>query len=202
MRRFWTVALVLACSVAALAGTAEDLAKFVPEADMIKILAAIPDAATAKPAATRKLLILTESAEDLAKAEKNAGMKFVPHPSAPHCALAIAEMGKKTGAFAATIATDPKIITADGLAPFDAVVLANVYLGGKLYLIPRDFTTEPKPAFQAQQKALLDFVKNGKGIVGIHNTTAEALGWPEYNTMIGAVHSGIAWYANQATPIK
>ena len=172
-----------------------------PEA-LKKIAAAAPGGAAAKPKQARKVLVLTESKRDLDTAAKSAGMKFVPHPSAPHCAKAVAILGKRTGAFEATITSDPAALSADGLRPYDAVVLANVYLEGKLYKVPRDLRPADKATFEARQKALAEFVRGGRGLVGIHNAACEALAWPEYNRMIGGTHAGHAWYAHQTVPIK
>jgi type 1 glutamine amidotransferase len=111
-------------------------------------------------------------------------------------------MGEKTGAYEATVTSDPAIFTAEKLKPFDAVVLACVYLEGKLFKVPRDLTEKDKPIYEARQKALLDFVESGKGLVGIHNATCTALGWPEFHKMIGGTHHGHAWHAHQSVPLK
>lgn len=204
----WTLRLcgaVLAIGLgAAFAATpGEELKPFVGEEALAKIEAAAPDKPAAKPAQPRKVLIFTEAARDLETAAKNQGMKFVPHPSAPHCALAIEALGRKTGAFEATIATDPRAFdNPDALKAYDAIVLANIYLERKLYRTLRDLNPNEKPLYEARQKALLDFVNGGKGIVGIHNATCTALGWPEYNEMIGATHAGHAWWSHQEVPVK
>ena len=195
-------ALIVCISAASVAVAADDLDKLIGADALKKITAALPPTASAKPARPRKVLVFTESAGDLERAARQKGMKFVPHVSAPHCARAVAEIGRKTGAYEATITSDPRVFSAEGLKPFDAIVLANVYLESKLYKVPRDLKGSDKPKYEARQKALLDFVKGGKGLVGIHNATAEALAWPEYNRMIGGTHHGHAWYAYQDVPIK
>jgi type 1 glutamine amidotransferase len=185
------------------ATTAEELKPFVGDEALAKIEAAVPEKATAKPERPRKVLVFTEAARDLDAARKNQGMKFVPHASAPHCALAIAALGKKTGAFDAVIATDPKVFDSpEALKDFDAIVLANIYLERKLYRTPRDLAPNEKPLYEARQKALMDFVNGGKGIAAIHNATCTALGWPELNAMLGATHAGHAWWAHQPVPVK
>ncbi|MBM4037792.1 MAG: DUF1080 domain-containing protein, partial [Planctomycetes bacterium] len=70
------------------------------------------------------------------------------------------------------------------------------------YRRPRDLAPTEKPLYEARQKALLDFVNGGKGLVGIHNATCTALGWPEYNALIGGTHAGHAWWAHQPVPVK
>jgi type 1 glutamine amidotransferase len=195
--------------------TFKTLEEWVGAEAMGKIAAAAPQAASAKPARPRKVLVLTESVEALNRASTEAGHKFVPHPSAPHCAQAVVQLGRKTGAFEAAVVTDAEGFSADKLAPYDAVVLANVYLDKKFYGVPsggQDKKTgkvrphylqeEEKPVFAARQKAFEEFVRSGKGLVGIHNATAAALGWPEYNALIGGTHFGHAWWAHQTVPVK
>ena len=192
-----------------------ELADFMDADAAAKIEAALPAAAAVKPAKPRKVLVLTESAEALDHARRNPNHKFVPHPSAPYCAKAIELLGRRTGAFAATVVTSAEDFTAEGLAGFDAIVLANVYLDKKLYGVPatgRDKKTgkprqqylqeEEKPIFAARQKALEAFVRAGKGLVGIHNATAAGLDWPEYNVILGGTHFGHAWWAHQTVPLK
>ncbi|MBM4039999.1 MAG: hypothetical protein FJ290_15960, partial [Planctomycetes bacterium] len=86
-----TLALGLGAAFAATPG--EELKPFVGDEALAKIQAAAPDKAAAKPEKPRKLLVFTEAARDLDAAKKNQGMKFVPHPSAPHCALAVQAIG-------------------------------------------------------------------------------------------------------------
>jgi len=169
---------------------------------LAKLTAAAPANAPAKPSRPRKVLVLTESKSDLDRAAKSSGMKFVPHVSAPHCAKAVALAGKRTGAFEATITSDIRVLSDQGLKGYDAIVLANVYLEGKLYKVPRDMKGPDAATFAARRKALTAFVRGGGGLVGVHNATCEALGWGEYNAMIGATHSGHAWYAHTTTPVK
>jgi len=169
-----------------------------------RIAAAAPASASARPKRARKVLVLTEAKRDFDAAAKKKGDKFVPHASAVHCAKAVALAGKRTGAFEATITSDFGVISAEGLKGYDAIVLANVYLEGKLYKVPRDLKGKDRATFEARQKALVAFVKGGGGLVGIHNAACEALGWPEYNEMIGGTHAGHAWYAREGrkVPIK
>ncbi|MFP4056443.1 MAG: ThuA domain-containing protein [Candidatus Brocadiia bacterium] len=202
LRRCRLMMCVCAAWAATSALAGEELAKFVGQDALAKIRAALPAKASAQPAKPRRVLVFTESARDLETAQKRKGMKFVPHPSAPHCALAVVEMGKKTGAFEATVATDPKVFSADGLAPYDAIVLANVYLESKLFKTPRDLNPNQKPTFEARQKAFVAFLESSKGVVGIHNATCTALGWPQFNEILGGAHHGHAWYAHQEVPVK
>ena len=198
----FTVALIVFISALSPAVAADDLDTFIGAEALAKIKAALPTGRPVRvPERIPRVLVFTESARDLANAANQKGMKFVPHVSAPHCARAVALMGR-TGGYLATITSDPDVFSADKLRGFDAIVLANVYLEGKLFKVPRDLKDSDKPKYAARQKALLDFVSSGRGLVGIHNATATALGWGEYNRMIGATHHGHAWHAHQTVPIK
>jgi len=118
------------------------------------------------------------------------------HTSIATAESVIGELGKQSGAFTVEYArldnNDPKFKGADGkedkakttaaikevlagkmsraaLANYDAVIFANTT--GDLPLPDRD--------------ALLDFVKSGKGFVGVHSATDTFPGFPGYIEMIG-----------------
>ena len=199
----FAVALIAFISAVSVAGESDDLDKFIGAEALAKIKAALPAGAMPRSKRLGEVLVFTESGGDLANAARQKGMKFVPHASAPHCAKAVAMMGRiGTYRYKATVTSDPGVFSAEKLKWFDAIVLANVYLEGKLFKVPRDLKGSDKPTYADRQKALLDFVSGGGGLVGIHNATATALGWGEYNRMIGATHHGHAWHAHQEVPIK
>jgi type 1 glutamine amidotransferase len=70
-------------------------------------------------------------------------------------------MGNKTGAWTTTITYDPAMITADSLKQYDVLFLDSTT--GAFLDDPNDAA-----ATAARKKALLDFVRNGKGLVGLH----------------------------------
>jgi type 1 glutamine amidotransferase len=116
-------------------------------ADVEKMLAALPTSAPAKPAKPRKVLVLC----------KCAG--FV-HSCIPLAAKTVEELGSKTGAWTTTVSYDASVITAANLKQYDLVFLNNT---------TGFFLDDPDPAVTAERKkALLDFVRSGKGIAGIH----------------------------------
>lgn len=115
--------------------------------DVEKMLAALPSSAPAKPARPRKLLVLSACAG------------FV-HSSIPLVARTIEEMGSRTGAWSTTVSYDASVITAENLKRYDAIFLNNT---------TGFFLDDADPAVTAaRRKALLDFVRSGKGLVGIH----------------------------------
>ncbi len=116
--------------------------------DVAKVMASLPAKAMATPAKPRKVLVLAKA------------RGFV-HSCIPLAAKTIEEMGKKTGAWTTTVSYDASVITAENLAQYDVLLLDNT---------TGAFLDEPgKPAVhEARKKALLDFVRSGKGLVGIH----------------------------------
>ena len=129
------------------------------DADTVaKIDAALPAKPAVAPQAPRKVLVFTFC----------AGFK---HASIPVAAKAFEMLGAKTGAYTATVSDDPAVFAPESLAQFDAVIMDNN---------TGDPITDP-----AQRQSLLDFVKNGKGIVGVHAATDCFYQWTEYGEMMG-----------------
>jgi type 1 glutamine amidotransferase len=116
--------------------------------DVTKVMASLPAKAMATPAKPRKVLVLAKA------------RGFV-HSCIPLAAKTIEEMGKKTGAWATTVSYDASVVTAENLKQYDVLLLDNT---------TGAFLDEPgNPAVhEARKKALLDFVRAGKGLVGIH----------------------------------
>jgi type 1 glutamine amidotransferase len=119
--------------------------------DVTAMMAAVPDTAPAKPRQPRKVLVLGKAAG------------FV-HSSIPVAARTIGEIGKKTGAWSTTITYDPSDINEANLKQYDAIFLASTT--GAFLDDPSDAA-----ATAARRKALVDFVRGGKGLAGIHAAT-------------------------------
>jgi type 1 glutamine amidotransferase len=83
------------------------------------------------------------------------------HSSIPLAAKMIEEMGKKTGAWTATTTYDAADITAANLKQYDAIVLDSTT--GCFLDDPADSV-----ATAARRAALLEFIRGGKGIAGLH----------------------------------
>ena len=115
------------------------------------MVAALPASAPAKPRQPRKVLVLGKAAG------------FV-HSSIPIAGRTVEELGKKTGAWSTTITYDPADINEANLKQYDAIFLASTT--GHFLDDPND-----EAATAARRKALLDFVRNGKGLAGIHAAT-------------------------------
>ncbi len=143
-----------------------------------KIEQAMPTKAVVKPARARKLLVFNRC----------EGFR---HSSIPYWDKALEIMGRKTGAFSVEISDDMNVFRAESLARFDAVCFNNT-TGLK-------FNPEKTPELC---KALMDFVKGGKGIVGIHAATDNFNEWPEAREMMGGKFTGHPWGAGGTWAIK
>ena len=116
--------------------------------DVEKMMAALPDKAPAKPKQPRKVLVLAKAAG------------FV-HSCIPLAAKTVEALGAKTGAWTTTVTYDPAAITAENLKQYDLLFLDNT-TGAFL----DDANNAAVTA--ARKKALLEFVRSGKGLAGIH----------------------------------
>jgi type 1 glutamine amidotransferase len=100
------------------------------------------------------------------------------HDSRIHAGQVITQLGQSTGAFTVTSTEDPGQINAANLANYDAVI----------------FFTSGELPFSAEQKAaLLQFVRSGKGFVGLHSAADTLYTWPEYGEMLGGYFQTHPW---------
>lgn len=147
-----------------------------PSAEEIqKIESAAPAKATAVSKQTRKILVFT-----LTKGSR--------HDSIPYITKALEIMGKKTGAFGIVESNDMSMFKAENLKQFDAVCFNN--------------TTQLDFNDPELRKGLMDFVQNGKGIIGIHAATDNFYKWPEGAEMMGGRFSGHPWTSDGTWAFK
>jgi type 1 glutamine amidotransferase len=117
--------------------------------DVALLQQSLPAGATAKPAHPRRLLIYNFT-------------RGVYHDEAITWATRALElMGEKTGAFTTTSSVDADVFTPERLREFDAVVMNNTMLN----------VFGPPEIEEARMRALVDFVRGGKGLVGIHSAS-------------------------------
>ncbi|HNS18953.1 MAG TPA: ThuA domain-containing protein [Sedimentisphaerales bacterium] len=140
--------------------------------EIARITQAMPAKAAVAPAQPRKMLVFWKC-------------ETFYHDVIPVANEALRIMGEKTGAFQVTVVTDDySVFTAETLKQFDAVCLNN--------------TTSLKfdPAATPERcKALMDFVKSGKGLIGIHAAADNFYQWPEGQEMMGNKFTGHPWGA-------
>jgi type 1 glutamine amidotransferase len=124
--------------------------------------------------AKHKVLYLTHS----------AGFK---HDVLPVSEEIMKEMGERTGAFEVTATKDCSLISRDSLKQYDAVVF---------------YTTGELPLSDDQKAAFLDFIKSGKGFVGIHSATDTFYKWPEYGELIGGYFDQHPWHQDVTVNVE
>ena len=103
------------------------------------------------------------------------------HKVIPYAKEVVAALGKESGKFTVEECADCTKWSADYLAPYDAIV---------------SFGSGELPLSEENKKALLDFVRGGKGFVAIHSATymCPRSRWPGYAEMIGAVFVNHPWH--------
>jgi len=108
-------------------------------------------------------------------------------------------MGRKTGAFEAVVSQDPAVFGSDSLNTFDAIVFDNATMRLPIFQVDlsklNDIARRKAEKREAEARAaILDFVRSGKGFVGVHAATDCFYNWPEYGEMIGAYFAGHPWH--------
>lgn len=156
----------------------------VSEEEIEKMEQAMPAKAFVQPAKPRKMLVINL-----------VGPGGFKHSCIPYWDKALEIMAKKTGAFSVVISDDLDMLKAESLAQFDAVCLNNTV---SLPLCP-DKTPE-------LCESLMNFIKSGKGVVGIHAATdcfyKEPYSWPEASRMMGGIFTGHPWTSDGTWTVK
>ena len=147
----------------------------VSESDFAKIEAALPVRAQSKPKRARRLLVFTLA-------------RGYVHSSIPHGALAIQRMGQKTGAYSAVVSDDLAAFEAKNLQQFDAVCFLS--------------TTGDVLQTATSRQAILNFVRNGGGVVGVHAATDSHNNWPEFGALMGGFFDGHPWNAGDTVTLR
>lgn len=146
----------------------------VTQEEVVRIKSAMPDQAVVQPKQDRKILVF-----DLSKG--------FAHECIPYWAEALDAMAEKTGAFSVEHSTDMNVFTAEKLKEFDAICFNNTTT-----LVPNE----------EQQKAILDFIRGGKGIIGIHAATDNFNDWPAGQEMMGGRFTGHPWTGDGTWAVK
>lgn len=139
-------------------------------------LAIAPGSWTAAPVgepAQLRLLYLTHS----------AGYR---HEVLPVSADVVRGLGR-SGGFDVTVTDDPAVISETGLRDYAAVLF---YTSGEL------------PLGEDQKRALLAFVKGGRGFIGVHSASDTFYRWPEYGQMLGGYFDGHPWHTTVGVRVE
>lgn len=97
------------------------------------------------------------------------------HDSIPAGVEALTALGEREG-YSVVNTEDPAIFNEDDLAGFDAIIFLNSTTGREM---------ENEWFVGERRDALQDFVRAGKGIVGIHGASDSHYNWDWYGDMIG-----------------
>lgn len=147
---------------------------------------ALPSAPIVKPLKGRRILVFSAT----------AGFR---HGSIPIGKLALEKMGEATGAYEAVISDDPANFEPDALRKFDAVLLLSPTQD---FFMPNgkqreQFSGEDWAALKARHQRLvdnlIDYLKDGGGLVGIHAATDSCYSHKDYGEAIGGYFNGHPW---------
>jgi type 1 glutamine amidotransferase len=97
----------------------------------------------------------------------------------------LTQLGRNSGAFEVTATEDIAEFSADNLQRYAAVMF---YTSGEL------------PMSGDQKAALLNFVRSGRGFLGVHSATDTFYTWPDYLDLVGGYFNGHPWH--QAVTIE
>lgn len=140
-----------------------------------KVDEALPEKAPATPAKPRKLLVFYRTEG------------FV-HGSIPTGNYALRRLGEKTGAYTATLANEMSAFDEASLFQYDAVLFNN--------------STQLKFEQPAHRENLLRFIREGRGMIGIHAASDNFATWPDAACLIGGQFDGHPWTAGGTWGIK
>ena len=170
-----------------LAATESPLFPRLTSEDRKKIDDALPAAAHAKPQKPRRLLVSTLCVRD--------GRVIRGHPSIPFAEYALAQMGKKLGAYEVVSSDSIEMFRTQNLRQFDAVCFNNT-----LGVLFED---------QGLRDSLLSWVADGGGVVGFHAALATFVQhpvydqWPAFGQMLGGTENGgHPWKPDEKTWLK
>jgi type 1 glutamine amidotransferase len=185
----------LTCATAFFVMNLISAAEDAPAGAAEKITVALPDQPYAKPEKPRKLLVFS----------RTNGFR---HQSIATGKIALAEMGRKTGAFETVITEELDEFEAGKIETYDAVCFLSTTLN---VFAPRKeifaaMTEDEKKAATEREARLKDnlmkFIKAGGGFVGIHSATDCCYEWEEYGKMINGFFDGHPWTADAMVSVK
>ncbi|MGJ8681365.1 ThuA domain-containing protein [Paraglaciecola sp.] len=164
-----------------------------PESKLSAIQAALPTTAIVTPKSKRKVLVFSAT----------SGYR---HGSIPVGKVALEKLGLATNAYTAVVSDDPANFTPQALQQFDSVILLN---STGDFFMPRvwkkaserdQFTDEQWAALKVRHNSLvnnlIDYVKKGGGLVGIHAATDACYGHEKFGETIGGLFYGHPWTSN------
>jgi type 1 glutamine amidotransferase len=107
------------------------------------------------------------------------------HDVIPLSKAILTQLGKNSGVFEVTSTEDTSEFSTENLKRYAAVMF---------------YTTGELPMSGAEKTALLNFVRSGRGFIGVHSVTDTFYSWPDYLDLIGGYFNGHPWH--QAVTIE
>lgn len=101
------------------------------------------------------------------------------HEVIPLSTTILTQLGSRSGVFEVTATEDTSELSAENLERYAAVMF---YTSGEL------------PMSDAQRAALLNFVRSGRGFLGVHSATDTFYTWQDYLDLIGGYFNGHPWH--------
>jgi uncharacterized protein len=101
------------------------------------------------------------------------------HEVIPLSKAILTQLGRNSGTFEVTATEDTSEFSTENLKRYAAVMF---YTSGEL------------PMSGSERKALLDFVRSGRGFLGVHSATDTFYTWPDYLDLIGGYFNGHPWH--------
>jgi len=101
------------------------------------------------------------------------------HDVIPLSTAILTQLGSASGAFEIVATEDLSEFSTQNLEQYTAVIF---YTSGEI------------PMSGVQKKSLLDFVRAGRGFLGVHSATDTFYTWPDYLDLIGGYFNGHPWH--------
>jgi uncharacterized protein len=101
------------------------------------------------------------------------------HEVIPLSKAILTQVGEDSGAFEVTATEDTSEFSTENLERYAAVMF---------------YTTGELPMSGAQRMALLNFVRSGRGFLGVHSATDTFYTWSDYLDLIGGYFNGHPWH--------
>lgn len=171
----------LAAAIAIVLGQDTPSKFAVSQENIAKIDAALPEKTPAPVGRKHEILVFT----------RTEGFR---HSSIPVGLEAMKRLGGKTGLFQVTHTEDPAAFEKESLSKFDAVLMLNTT--GDVF---RSAGPEKEEVYK---RNLVEFVKSGKGLIGIHSATDTYRDWREYNDMMGGAFVSHPWGAGDTVRVR
>jgi uncharacterized protein len=172
-----------------------------------RVAASLPTQSPAKPTKPRKLLVFS----------RTTGFH---HSSIPIAVRSLTMMGEKTGAYTVDASEDPAVFEPENLNKYDGVFLVSTtgeFLNPAKIATTRGFgggvpadpaapqgqdAADVAVRHERYKKSLMDSVKSGKGLMGLHAATDSYPGnsWPEWAQLIGGGFQAHPW--TKLVPVK